>query len=82
MIPQTRIGFGSLVNTSGSVVLPTSVTLECPQCKTPVADKGQCLANFEMVPNPEASDQMCLRVLVDCRNCGCMMKEPNVKNEF
>ena len=74
----TRIGFGSLISGPGSITLPPEVSLACPQCGTLAADKGQCLLNFEVTPNPESKTGLSLKVLVDCRNCGATMKEPDV----
>jgi hypothetical protein len=76
---QTRIGFGSLGIGPGSITLPEQVTLVCPRCETPVADKGQCIANFEVIPDPKSITQASVKVLVDCRNCGCSMCEPAIK---
>ena len=79
MTQLTRIGYGSLYSEPGSVVLPQSITLLCPQCGTPVADKGQCIASFEVVPNDHSKTGLSLKVFVDCRNCGAFQKEPDVK---
>jgi hypothetical protein len=75
----TRIGFGSLGIGPGSVTLPPEVTLVCPVCETEVADKGQCIANFEMVPSEQSKTGMAVKVLIDCRNCGAQMIEPGIK---
>jgi hypothetical protein len=79
MSQLTRIGFGSLGIGPGFVTLPENVTLVCPQCKTPVADKGQCIANFEVVPDPESVTQASVKILVDCRSCSCSMREPAIE---
>lgn len=75
---RTRLGIMSLVsNQMGSVELPEEVTLFCPQCGTQVADKGQCLAELAKVPG-ESKTGFVIKVIVDCRNCGCYGKEPAV----
>ena len=77
---RTRIGLGILGEGGfGSVELPEKVTLYCPQCGTPAADKDQCLVSFATPPvndpdTPRALDQVIL--VVDCRNCGCDGKPP------
>ncbi len=73
MNTKTRIGFSSIVTRPGSVELPEKVTLFCPQCKTKVANKGDCIANFRGVPDD--SGNIVARIAVDCRNCGCYDEE-------
>lgn len=73
---RTRIGIMSLVrDRKGSIELPEEITLFCPQCGTLVADKGQCLAELSLIPG-ESKTGFIVRLLVDCRNCGCSDKEP------
>ena len=76
---KTRLGIMSLVDgQAGSVELPEEVTLFCPQCGTEVADKGQCLAQLEVVPETtrgESKTGFVLKAIVDCRSCGCFGKE-------
>ena len=75
---KTRLGIMSLVsNQMGSVELPEEITFFCPQCGTQVADKGQCLAELAKVPG-ESKTGFVVKVIVDCRNCGCYGKEPAV----
>jgi len=75
---RTRLGIVSLVGSQmGSVELPEDVTLFCPQCGTKVADKGQCLAELAKVPG-ESKTGFVVKVVVDCRNCGCYGREPAV----
>lgn len=75
---KTRLGVMSLVKSQmGSVELPGEVTLFCPQCGTQVADKGQCLAELAKVPG-ESKTGFVIKVLVDCRSCGCFGREPAV----
>lgn len=76
---QTRIAFGSLGIGPGSITLPSEVDLLCPQCETPVGDKGQCLANFEVIPDEKSVTNFSVRILVDCRMCGCTMREPAIR---
>jgi hypothetical protein len=71
---KTRIGISSIVRGSGSVELPEEINLFCPQCKTGVADKGQCIAEF--FGTIDSSGNVILKVMVDCRICGCYNKEP------
>jgi uncharacterized Zn finger protein len=59
----------------GSIELPEEVTLYCPQCGTEVADKGQCLVSFVSVL-AEKKKNMEVRLLVDCRVCGCLGEAP------
>ncbi len=75
---RTRIGLGCLSRDGGSVELPENVTWCCPRCGTLVADKGQCLVMFMEWPQADESgkEQNVLRMTVDCRNCGCIDKEP------
>ena len=80
MSQVTRIAFGSIGTGPGSIALPEEVTLSCPQCGTLVGDKGQCIASFEAVPNRESKTGMSLKVLIDCRNCGASMKEPDLQS--
>ena len=75
---KTRIGTDGLLGGVGSVEMPEGVTLCCPQCKTLVADKGQCLAEFIMIPLDEPIGDFSLGIHVDCRNCGCSSKPPSV----
>jgi len=76
MSVKTRIGLGILTKSrSGSVELPEEVTLYCPQCGTKVADKGQCSVSFANVFDEFGASV--LRLLVDCRNCGCHDREPS-----
>ena len=73
---RTRLGIGALIRSqTGSVELPEEVTLFCPQCGTAVADKGQCLAEMAIVPG-ESKTGFVLKIIVDCRNCGCYGREP------
>ena len=76
---RTRIGTMGLTNKFGSVELPDDIVLCCPQCKTPAADKGQCLVGFIKVPNPESKTGMEVRLDVDCRVCGCHGRPPATK---
>jgi hypothetical protein len=76
---KTRIGIMSLVRGEfGSVALPEEVTLYCPQCKTEVADKGQCLVELAKVPDETSKTGFTVRLLVDCRTCGCYGREPAI----
>ena len=75
---RTRLGIVSLISgQGGSVELPEEVTLFCPQCGTEVADKGQCLAELAKVPG-KSQTGFVVKVMVDCRNCGCYGQEPGV----
>lgn len=76
---RTRIGTMGLTGHSGSVELPDEVELCCPQCGTPVADKGQCLVQFIKVPNKESKTGMEVRLDADCRSCGCFGRPPATK---
>lgn len=71
---KTRIGTMSLTREGGSVELPDSIILYCPQCGSECADKGQCLVGFEPV-NVETGKAE-LSISVDCRTCGCFGKPP------
>jgi len=78
---RTRIGIMSLVSSQmGSVELPEEVTLFCPQCGTSAADKGQCLVELARVPAESKTGftGFVVKVIVDCRNCGCYGKEPAI----
>ncbi len=73
---RTRLGIMSLVaSQTGSIELPRGVTLFCPQCGTKVADKGQCIAELVRVPG-ESITGFIVKIIVDCRNCGCHDREP------
>lgn len=75
---RTRLGIMSLVKSGmGSIELPEEVTLFCPQCGTQAADKGQCLAELAAMPG-ESKTGMVVKLIVDCRNCGCYGREPAV----
>ena len=75
---KTRLGIMSLVDSgSGSVELPEEITLYCPQCGTEVADKGQCLAELAKVPG-ESKTGFIVKLMVDCRCCGCLDREPGI----
>ena len=73
MSVKTRIGFFTIARGPGSVELPEEVTLFCPQCRTKVADKGDCIANFLGVP--DNSRNLVVKLVVDCRKCGCHDEE-------
>lgn len=76
---KTRIGIMSLVKGGfGSVDLPEEVTLKCPQCGTEVADKGQCPVELAKVPDKESKTGFIVKLLVDCRTCGCYGREPAI----
>ena len=80
MSTVTRLGIMSLMKSrTGSVSLPEEITLSCPQCGTEVADKGQCLANFELFPDQSSKTGMVVKLVVDCRNCGTYGREPAFK---
>lgn len=75
---KTRLGIMSLVSSQmGSVELPEEVTFLCPECATQVADKGQCIAELAKVSG-KSTTGFVVRVIVDCRNCGCYGQEPAV----
>jgi len=75
---RTRLGIMSLVESgTGSVELPEEVALFCPQCGTLVADKGQCLVELAKVPG-ESKTGFVVRLVVDCRSCGCQGREPAI----
>jgi hypothetical protein len=76
---KTRIGLMGLTGEMGSVEMPNEVTLYCPQCKTLVADKGQCLVEFIKIPDKESKTGFVLGLSVDCRSCGCCGKPPAVE---
>ncbi|KKP79521.1 MAG: hypothetical protein A2271_01580 [Candidatus Moranbacteria bacterium RIFOXYA12_FULL_35_19] len=78
MPQKTRIGLTSLGG-GGSVELPEWVTLYCPDCKTQVADKGQCLLEFFKLKSDKSKTGFVLGLSVDCRNCGCYGKPPAVE---
>jgi RNase P subunit RPR2 len=71
-----RIGVGTLTNGElGSIELPKeSQDLCCPQCGTLLGDRGQCSAQFLEWPNENQVNV--LRMIVNCRSCGCIDKEP------
>jgi len=76
---KTRIGTHGLTGEAGSISeFPDEVTLCCPQCKTLVADKGQCLAEFISIPSKESKTGFILGLIVDCRSCGCNDKPPAI----
>ena len=76
---RTRIGISSLVDSRmGSIELPEEVTLLCPQCGTLVADKGQCLVELAKVPDDKSKTGFVVKLMVDCRSCGCDGREPAV----
>ena len=78
MNERTRIGIMSLVESgNGSVELPSEITLFCPQCGIPVADKGQCLAELAKVKG-ESKTGFVVKLIVDCRSCGYYGGEPAV----
>jgi len=79
----TRIGTQDLTGEGGSVTLPERVTLYCPQCGTKCSDKGQCLLAFRKVSaqnekkfEPLAKKGFEVKLLVDCRCCGCDGEPP------
>ena len=75
---KTRLGLMGLTGETGSLEMPDGVALYCPQCKAPVADKGQCLVEFIKirVPPDESKTGFILGLSVDCRSCGCYGKPP------
>ena len=74
----TKLGIAPLTkDKTGSVELPEEITLFCPQCSTKVADKGQCLVELAMVEG-ESKTGFVVKLLVDCRSCGCHGREPAV----
>lgn len=81
-----RIGTGMLIpgEQFGSVGLPErSEDLCCPQCGTLVGDRGQCSAQFMEWPSGQEDDAPnVLRIIVDCRNCGCVDKEPMFRKSW
>lgn len=73
---RTRLGIAALVNSQGgSVELPEEITLFCPQCGEKAADKGQCLVGLVKIPE-KSKTGFVVRLMVDCRACGCYGKEP------
>lgn len=79
MAIKTRIGVGSLTKDRfGSVTLPEDTTMCCPQCGTLVADKGQCIVNFQAKVRsaPPTHGDFIVFLEVDCRNCGYMGEDP------
>jgi len=81
-----RIGIGMLTDGAfGSIELPKeSQDLCCPQCGTLLGDRGQCSAQFLEWPErpynsnrpEEESGNNVIKIIVDCRSCGCVDKEP------
>ena len=75
---RTRIGIMQLVRSrTGSAELPEEITLYCPQCGAEVADKGNCLVSLNAVPG-DSKTGFVVKLLVDCRTCGCDGREPAV----
>jgi len=74
---KMRIGVGMLSREGGSIELPEdSEDLCCPRCGTLVGDRGQCSVQFfEWPSGPKMNAPNVLRVIVDCRSCGCIDKE-------
>jgi len=62
----------------GSVALPEEITLQCPQCGTLAADKGECLVELAKIPGDSKTDFV-VKLQVDCRNCGCYGREPGTE---
>lgn len=78
---RTRIGLSALLSSRmGSVELPEEITLCCPQCGTLCCDKGQCILEFTAIPSSEI-EKFEVRLVVDCRNCGCFGRVPVVRLE-
>lgn len=79
---STRIGLAPLLEAkAGSVALPDEITLYCPQCGTPCADKGQCIIELKTANrNPEDNHfdefPFYVELVVDCRSCGCYGSAP------
>lgn len=75
---RTRIGLGCLAGhgRGGSVELPEEANeaMCCPQCGSLVRDGSQCFVMFIEWPNEQ--DINVVRMVVDCRGCGCVSKEP------
>jgi hypothetical protein len=74
-----RIGLASMLQgRMGSVALPEEVKLFCPQCGEPVMDKGQCALEMREVFDATPRTTIA-RLLVDCRVCQCVDKEPTTR---
>jgi RNase P subunit RPR2 len=79
---KMRLGLGMLMPREGGFVeLPKKAeNLCCPQCGTLLGNKGQCSAQF--IERPRADQVNVVKIIVDCRSCGCINKEPMFKNTF
>jgi len=79
---KMRIGMGMLMPGEGrSVELPKRAEdLCCPQCGTLLGDKGQCSA--QVLECPSVDQVNVVKIIVNCRFCGCINKEPMFKNTF
>lgn len=74
-----KISVVPLIRGCGSLELPIRITLYCPQCGEPVADKGQCSAELARVPDKNSKTGFIARLQVSgCRKCSCDGREPAI----
>jgi hypothetical protein len=76
---KTQITFEGLTGRTGSVEMPGGVSYCCPQCGSPLAEKGPCLAEFVYLPSNASVTGFVLAVSVNCRKCGCYGRAPAIK---
>ena len=77
---KTRITYMGLTGKEGSVEMPEGVSYCCPKCGTLVADKGDCLVEFILIPCEDSVTGSVLSILADCRACGYNSGPPAINS--